>query len=261
LEIISLVFFFFCHRDFLCENQAADIWSKPLANPQLYVDYYDPFNCECRAYGRLKEERREDLAVRALGYLLLTHQQEADLAMRVEGQPTPAPSADAATLDGDNFWGQYEQHRGLPVRAIVKELVPCKHPDPAQAPRMWKDLQALHSLDILVNDTHGGNYLDGKLVDFSRSWTIYHPSLDQITAGELESLMWDELKDLLDYYYEVANSGAGSGIIPRDLEGFCSSHYGQYTNIPTTYNWLRWAKDPGAEKAYVEQMLFGSAAC
>ncbi len=55
--------------------------TKPLANLQLYVDYFDPFNCECRAYyDQLKEEKREHLAVKAYGYLLLTPQQETDLA-------------------------------------------------------------------------------------------------------------------------------------------------------------------------------------
>ncbi|KAK4237486.1 kinetochore Sim4 complex subunit FTA2-domain-containing protein [Achaetomium macrosporum] len=254
----ALKMFWFHHWEFLAENQRG--LPGPLANPQVYVDYFDPFNNECRAYGRLKEEKREDLAVRALGYLLLTPQQEADLAIRVEGQPTPPPSADAATLDGDNFWRRHEQHRGIPVRAIVKELVPCKDPDPERAPRMWKDLQALHSLGILVNDTHGGNYLDGKLVDFSRSFTMYHPALGHITARELKSLMWDELSDLLDYYYDLSNYGAGAGVIPQDLDDLCAGDFGQYRNLPTTYNWLKWAKDPDAEKAYVEQTVFGSGA-
>ncbi len=39
---------------------------------------------------------------------------------------------------------------------------------------MWADLQVLHSLGIFVGDTHGGNYLGGKLVGFSRSWPMYH---------------------------------------------------------------------------------------
>lgn len=46
--------------------------NHPLKTPQLWIDYFDPFNCECRVYGRLREEGREDLAVRAYGYLLLS---------------------------------------------------------------------------------------------------------------------------------------------------------------------------------------------
>jgi len=40
-----------------------------------------------------------------------------------------------------------------------------------------------------VNDTHSGNYLDGKLDDFSRSWTMYHQALDQISAHKPKSLV------------------------------------------------------------------------
>ncbi|KAK4147595.1 kinetochore Sim4 complex subunit FTA2-domain-containing protein [Dichotomopilus funicola] len=221
--------FYFWHWDFLRRNQGGDL-TRRLASPQLYVDYFDPFNCECRAYGRLKQEKREDLAVRALGYLLFNPQQEIDLAQKVEGRSTPPPSANATTMDGD-FWGWQEQHRGLPVRAIVKDLVASKAPDPAQDAGLWLDLQALHSLGIFVKDTHGGNYLNGKLVDFSRSWTMYHPALDQIDAYTLRSLMLDELQHLLDYYCDGANDS-------------------------TAYNWLKWETNADAAKAYVEQELF-----
>ncbi|KAK4244050.1 kinetochore Sim4 complex subunit FTA2-domain-containing protein [Corynascus novoguineensis] len=248
----ALKLFYFWHWNFLRKNQGGDL-TRPLASPQLYVDYFDPFNCECRAYGRLKEEKREDLAVRALGYLLLTPQQEIDLARRVMGRSTPPPSANAATLDGDNFWGRHEQHRGLPVRAIVKDLVASKAPDPVQAAGLWVDLQALHSLGIFVKDTHGGNYLNGKLADFSRSWTMYHPALDQIGTRKLRSLMLDELQQLLDYYYDEADD---STVIPQDLEAFCSGYLDQYRNFPKAYNWLKWEKNADAAKTYVEQEVF-----
>ncbi|KAG7285902.1 hypothetical protein NEMBOFW57_008198 [Staphylotrichum longicolle] len=249
----ALKVFYFRHWNFLRRNQGGDL-TRPLASPQLYVDYFDPFNCECRAYGRFKEEKREDLAVRALGYLLLSPQQEIDLAVRVMGRSTPPPSANAATLDGDNFWGRHEQHRGLPVRAIVKHLVAgnLKAREPAQAADMWADLQALHSLGIFVNDTHGGNYLNGKLVDLSRSWTMYHPALDQIGARTLRSLMLDELQKLLDYYYDGADA---STVIPQDLEAFCSGHLDRYTNFPKAFDWLKWEKNTDAAKAYVEGLF------
>ncbi|KAH6853285.1 kinetochore Sim4 complex subunit FTA2-domain-containing protein [Chaetomium sp. MPI-CAGE-AT-0009] len=251
----ALKMFYFWHWNFLRRNQGGDL-TRELASPQLYIDYFDPFNCECRAYGRLKEEKREDLAVRALGYLLLTTQQEIDLARRVMGRSTPPPSANAATLDGNSFWGRHEQHRGVPVRAIVKDLAANRDPDPAQAAGMWVDLQALHSLGIFVNDTHGGNYLSGKLVDFSRSWTMYHPALDQVdTRTQVRGLMLDELQNLLDYYYDGANA---STIIPQDLESFCSGYIEQYRNFPKGYNWLKWEKNADEAKAYVEQGLFES---
>ncbi|KAL2148971.1 hypothetical protein VTH82DRAFT_1657 [Thermothelomyces myriococcoides] len=249
----ALKMFYFRQWKYLC--LLADTLERPLTNPQLYVDYFDPFNCECRAYGRLKEENREDLAVHALGYLFLTPQQESDLARRMECRDTPPPTADSPELDGDNFWGRHEQHRGLPVRAIVKELVTDRHPDATQALHMWADLQTLHSLGILVGDAHGGNYLNGKLVDFSRSWTMYHPALDQISARKLRSLMISEMQKLLDYYYEVANYSGGETAIPQDLEDFCTGHFDKYKNHPTAYNWLKGVKNTDEIKMYVTKLF------
>lgn len=39
-------------------------------------EYLDPFYNDCRAYGRLKQEKRDDVAIRAHGYILLTPAQE-----------------------------------------------------------------------------------------------------------------------------------------------------------------------------------------
>ncbi|KAK3905038.1 hypothetical protein C8A05DRAFT_31137 [Staphylotrichum tortipilum] len=57
----------------------ASYLSRPLLSPQCYLDYFDPLSCECRAYARLIQENRTDLAVRAYGYLLLTPGQEAEV--------------------------------------------------------------------------------------------------------------------------------------------------------------------------------------
>ena len=201
----------------------------PLANEQLYIDYFDPFSCECRAYGRLKEANREDLAVKAHGYLFLTPQQEAEVAQRVTREEYDIRS-------GDNFWGREEQHRNLPVRAIVKELASETHHDPAHCRDMWADLQVLHSLGILVQDTHGGNYMDGKLVDFSRAWTMCHPSMDPARAGALRGLLLRELQLLLDHYYELANSSTEwLPALPQDLEDLCCN-LDQYENVPWAYS-------------------------
>lgn len=248
--------FYFRHSDYLVENHTGDL-ALPLANPQLYVDYFDPFSCECRAYGRLKEEKREDLAVKALGYLLLTPQQEAHLAWKVTGEPGHLPDANVGELDGNNFWGRHEQHRELPVRAIVKELVSQKWPTSNEVQGMWADLQAIHSLGILVGDTHGGNYLGGKLVDFSRAWTMYHPALIQTRGNKLQDLMLEELQNLQDNYYDLKNNLASERIdIPQDLEAFCSGHIAYYRNLPSAYNWLKWEKDADSAHAFVEQSLF-----
>ncbi|KAH6637092.1 kinetochore Sim4 complex subunit FTA2-domain-containing protein [Chaetomium tenue] len=269
----ALKMFYFRNSDYLVANHPGDL-ALPLANPQLYADYFDPFNCECRVYGRLKDEKREDLAVKALGYLLLTPQQEAHLAFKVTGELGDLPDANVGELYGNNFWGRYEQHRELPVRAIVKELVSQKWPTANEVQGMWPDLQAIHSLGIFVGDTHGGNYLGGKLVDFSRALTMYHPALipvhgdtfQEIMLGELQKLrelqnmMLEELQKLQDNYYDLKNTLASEGIdIPQDLDAFCARHSAYYRNFPSAYNWLKWEKDADSAVAFVEQSLFKRA--
>jgi hypothetical protein len=178
----------------------------------------------------------------------------------VTGRSTPPPSADASNLDGINFWGRYEQHHGLPVRAIVKDLATGTEPNTAQARGMWPDLKALHSLGIFVMDTHLGNYMGGKLVDFSRAWTMYHPALDEIYVHTFQGLLLDELQSLLDYYYELSNTSGRSVAIPQDLEALCSGHLDRYQNFPTAYDWLKWETNAEMAEGYVEQRVFERAA-
>ena len=172
------------------------------------------------------------------------------MAFQVTGRRTPPPSTDADILDhGNNFWNRQEQHRGLPVRAIVKDLVARTNPDPVQARDMWPDLQALHSLGIFVMDTHWDNYEGGKLVDFSRAWTMYHPALDQIRARAFRGLLLDELQSLLDYYYLLTNSSSGAIAVPEDLEALCSGDLDRYQNFPGDYDWFKYDKDADVAKA------------
>ncbi|KAK3297424.1 kinetochore Sim4 complex subunit FTA2-domain-containing protein [Chaetomium fimeti] len=253
--LFALKMFYFRHSNFLRRDPGGDLTTS-LANSQLYADYFDPFNCECRAYGRLKEENREDLAAKAYGYLLLTPEQEAGLARDVTGEPSPPPDAEEdEPLDGQGFWRRWEQHRGLPLRAIVKELVPRGGLNPNLAQGMWADLKSLHSLGIFVGDTHGGNFMGGKLVDFSRSWTMYHPAMVQIRDKTLQDMMLVELQDLLDYCYFLKSSLRAIAI-PDDLEAFCSGHLAEYKGFPWAYNWLKWEKNADAAQAFVEEELF-----
>ncbi|KAK4465821.1 hypothetical protein QBC42DRAFT_333016, partial [Cladorrhinum samala] len=142
--------------------------------------YLSPFGCECRAYGRLKEHGREDLAHKAHGYLLIPYQQQLELLRAYSA----AAGYEFAPSHLDQLWGRPEKDRLLPVKAIVKELVPAESatcgigPRASQARKAWEDLEALHRLGIFVLDIQYWNYLDGKLIDFSRALTSYHPCLD-----------------------------------------------------------------------------------
>lgn len=157
--------------------------NRPELTPQQYIDYLDPFNCECRVYGRLKQENSEHVAVRAHGYILLTREQERDVTEAL-GVDYVDWESHPDHLSCAGVFPRWEDHRHERLRAIVKDYVPLKGRvpwAPSQIPQMYADLEKLHELGILVRDIHQGNYLNGKMVDFSRAWTMYHPCLDRVT--------------------------------------------------------------------------------
>jgi hypothetical protein len=153
-------------------------------------------------------------------------------------------------LNGTNIWCRFEQHRGQPVRAIVKDLVTDEGSERwpgafevKQIPEIWSDLKALHELGILVRDLHIGNYLRGKLADFSRAWTMYHPCLDENRVGpsgrrSLSTREARELQGMIDdsFGYDVEE-------VPDDLHE-CAAGEINGPN-PTGYNW----RERGGEEA------------
>ena len=159
---------------------------RPPPTPQDYIDYLDPFNCECRAYGRLKQEEREDLAIRAHGYILLSKDQERRVTESITGdfvdwEKHPEP------LDCDGLFSRWEAHRHERLRAIVKDYDTSSTVwVPSQVPQIYNDLEELHKLGILVRDLHPGNYLGGKLIDFSMAWTMYHICIDRVHPAQVK---------------------------------------------------------------------------
>ena len=135
----------------------------------------DPFNQECRAYGRLKEEGRLNLVVPAHGYLLLTRQQEVEITKRISGR------------DDADLWNREEENESLPLRAIVKDLATDTQPFAAgQVPSLWNDMQEFHRSGILVRDPTVANYMGGRLIEFSRSWTTPHPAFIDLHPKALD---------------------------------------------------------------------------
>lgn len=260
----ELLKFEFCSLDYLKDAPAREL-TQPLSSSQAYVDYYDPFNCECRAYGRLAQEDRLDLAAPAHGYLLLTQQQEAKVTLMITGglEYEPDDEDPPGTLKGDKPWGRWEEHRGQPIRAIVKELAEDDDLDGAfntgriSASTMWRDLEDLHALGILVRDIHLDNYIGGRLVDFSRAWTMYHPSLDRIGRRNLTRFRMRKTNSLLVMLQDwwVANSAVDKLEIPDSLHR-CDEDENDHGTDSRGYNWLRWEEDGEAAMAYVKWELF-----
>lgn len=225
--------------------------NRDLASPQLYADYFDPFNCECRAYGRLRQEHREDLAVRAHGYLLLDSRQEAELTQR----------GLHCELDEDNPWCRDEHNRSTPLRAIVKDLVDGDDPFTAsQVPDMWEDLENLHRLGILVHDIRVLNYLGGKPVDFSRAWTTPHPWCRAMCSILVKDIRHSEPERLHNAIIEwgMANSWDWNEVVIPDELRKCASGISQnnrYGTDPRYYDWRKWEKDLAATEAFQQKEL------
>jgi hypothetical protein len=109
-------------RDYMLEFNANDIHQFRYFFPTEYwelleepkgppkeediVNKPEPFHSECRAFGRLKEVDRENLAVRCYEYIFLDQDQEALLSTKF------------GALD----WNRREEHEKLPLRALVKDL-------------------------------------------------------------------------------------------------------------------------------------------
>jgi hypothetical protein len=162
------------------------------------------------------------------------------------------PDDDESELNGEKVWHRYEEHRGHPVRAIVKDLVITdKALDAEQIPDMWSDLKELHALGIVVQDIHIGNYLDGKLVDFSRAWTMYHPCLDEARVLDLDGVRIKDprdLEDMIDYTCQYVNK------VPKELHE-CAQEIGDSRTDPQLYDWVgRGGKEA---VAHVQHELYG----
>lgn len=135
-------------------------------NPQMSVKQVvsesDPFNCECRAYGRLKETNMEHIAIKCYGYVILSEEEEKDL-MKQSGV----------------HWTRPHGQSRLGIRGIVKEYMPEKEPFGREMiPTMRQDMLDLQKLGIAVWDLRTDNYMMGKIVDFSQAMVVPHRDLD-----------------------------------------------------------------------------------
>ncbi|KAM4058911.1 kinetochore sim4 complex subunit FTA2 domain-containing protein [Hirsutella rhossiliensis] len=161
-QIYAVKLFRFTHHR---ELAPPTFFNHGLVSVDEIINNYDPFYCECRAYGRLKEVGREDLAARCYGYLLLRPDQEVELNRR----------------GCQDFWHRRPATKGRPIRGIVKEYIPgCDVPFVFNdLPRMKRDIKALNRRLGIVNwDVREDNYRGGLLIDFSQAHTAPHMQLD-----------------------------------------------------------------------------------
>lgn len=254
LTVYDLQFYFTRSED-IRRNDVSAKMLHPLRSRELYTDYFDSFNCECRAYGRLKEEGREDLAVRAHGYILLTIEQEDDVTkMILAGEPDPQSDMEDDIMYS-NIWKRSidfeygDEHSDLLLRGIVKDLATDPDPfRPEHVDGMWKDLQDLNKLGILVRDVHPHNYVGGKLVDFSRAWVSPHPAIMHLPESEVLEQRRLDPHQLREAFLTVGAKDHWDWDkvkIPKELNDVDSHAVPIDTHCPDPdlYDWHKWEPD------------------
>ncbi|EPE09535.1 hypothetical protein F503_07311 [Ophiostoma piceae UAMH 11346] len=137
--------------------------------------YGEPFYSECRAFGRLHETGRADLALDCFGYVLLDEDSERAL-----------DKVKSLEFNGDiyMFVGNVRSDfrgpsgRPPPIRGIVKALgTPdnlCDDLPVATARRLLDNIVQMQQLGIVRLDGRRGQFVDWKFADFSTAITTPH---------------------------------------------------------------------------------------
>lgn len=175
--------------------------SLDLAVVRTAYDYLEPFNCECRAFGRLQESGHDDLAIDCYGYLLLSQANERAMMdkfrkefgcdLRFDGDE------DGCYGVGEDIRSRFKDADGKepPLRGIVKAFGRGEEEylTTPLARRMLRDTTRLHQLGIVWLDLDSRQYIDGKTCDFSTAVTSPHPLLTpelnpRLTPSQLRTI-------------------------------------------------------------------------
>ncbi|CAK7231228.1 hypothetical protein SCUCBS95973_007840 [Sporothrix curviconia] len=166
-----------------CYNPDTD-YKEELA---AFAPYSEPFYAECRAFGRLQETGRTDLAIDCFGYVLLNEASERALH-----------DLKVLEFDGDNNYCADDcrnlfaglSGRPPPLRGILKTLGrPNDHREKLStvtARRLLDDIMQMQQLGIINLDVRHWQCIDGKHADFSTAMTTPHClTSPEVLAGKL----------------------------------------------------------------------------
>ncbi|KIW12249.1 hypothetical protein PV08_09525 [Exophiala spinifera] len=175
--------------------------------------YSEPFNSECRAYGRLQESGYEELAIRVFGYVLINEEEEEEMMHLVEVEDDPDIQRETWGNDAQRkrFPGK-RTGRKPPFRAIVKAFgkVDLENPlKPSVLKKLFRNLLQLHQLGIVDLDIVPGNLVNGRLGDFSTAMTtpnfIMTPELNPSLSPEQVALLRGETFRLCRNDFKLLN--------------------------------------------------------
>ncbi|KAG5952846.1 hypothetical protein E4U53_007778 [Claviceps sorghi] len=145
-----------------------------------FYNYSEPFNCECRAYGRLQEAGHDELAVQCFGYILLDEKHEQIMMDQFSHLDELEFDGDAQTGAGYDLRSFFlcKDGRVPPIRGIVKEF--GQSPEELDtfrtqdARKILRDIIQLHQLGIINIDVAIRQIINGKICDFSTAVTVPH---------------------------------------------------------------------------------------
>ncbi|RKL47714.1 hypothetical protein BFJ72_g1945 [Fusarium proliferatum] len=171
------------------------VWEEPFAQPPYTSTYSDsrmpnecckgfcyhftPFENECRAFGRLKDVGREDLAVKVHGYVALNCTDVIAEKLQAARSKMICPYAklewflsieNGVSLGIVKDWVDEVEYDDEDTNELYQQVVQVSH-----FPRMLEGLHELHKHGIVVKDLSDRQYVNGTLVDLSMSSTVPHP--------------------------------------------------------------------------------------
>ncbi|KAH9893794.1 hypothetical protein F4778DRAFT_794815 [Xylariomycetidae sp. FL2044] len=146
--------------------------------------FFDPFFCECRAYGRLKESNREHLAIRCHGYIMmdkalqddLREKDDTDWAEEWNWKPGTRFQALVKDLFDADLHGDKSGLTGLEENSRIAMV----NVDVKSAPRAVRAVKEFHRIGVFVQDINNSNIVDGRMIEFSSAWTAPHPCFTAI---------------------------------------------------------------------------------
>ncbi|KIH87265.1 hypothetical protein SPBR_04998 [Sporothrix brasiliensis 5110] len=145
----------------------------------LMGQYSEPFNSECRAFGRLHETGHTELAVACYGYVLLDEVHEQLLADRLNLEMNGNCELPGAYDMRSRYLGE-RSGKPPPIRGILKELgTSIEWVDPPNltvrdAHRILRDIIQLQQLGIFSLDVRRDQLINNKFCDFSVAMTVPH---------------------------------------------------------------------------------------
>ncbi|KAF5532628.1 hypothetical protein FMEXI_12284 [Fusarium mexicanum] len=171
------------------------VWEEPFAQPPYNSTYDDtvgshtcckgfhyhftPFENECRAFGRLKDVGREDLAVKVHGYVALNCTDIIVEKLQAARSKMLSPYAklewflvieNGISMGIIKDWVDEVEYDDENTYDLYQDVVEVSH-----FSRMLEGLHDLHKHGIVVNDLSSRQYVNGTLVDLSSASTVPHP--------------------------------------------------------------------------------------